>query len=263
MFDRITSRWALVALTVLLFVASQAIGVAIGILCKLPDAANQLLVNSIIIVLALLMRVAHPSDLRLPQTDARTTVQLIVGLFCLCLGVSTLSEALELPDMTADSLGNIITAPAGAVAISLVGPFAEECFFRAGIVGGLMRRGVKMWWAIGISALLFGLIHINPAQVPFAMCIGISLGYCYVRSGSILIPLVGHILNNSFVVASYFYFGAEKINEMHTYDLLGGPIWGNVVAALIAIAGALLLWNKAPAKGPTPALPRRGGGIIC
>lgn len=255
MFDRITSRWALVALIVLLFVAAQAIGSAIGILCKLQMPVILLMVNAGAIALALLLRVVHPADLRLPQNDARTTVQQIVGLFCLCLGISTLSEALELPDLTTDSLGGIITSPVGALTIAIVGPLAEECFFRAGILGGLMRRGVKMWWAIGISALLFGLIHANPAQIPFAMCIGISLGYCYVRSGSILVPLVGHILNNSVVVASYFYFGAEKVNEMHTYDLLGGPIWGNVVAALIAIAGALLLWNKAPAKDSSPTLP--------
>ena len=55
----------------------------------------------------------------------------------------------------------------------------------------------SMWWGIIISAALFAIIHINPIQVVFAMPAGIILGWIYCKTGSLLVPICIHILNNT------------------------------------------------------------------
>ena len=54
-----------------------------------------------------------------------------------------------------------------------------------------------MWWGIIISSALFAIVHINPVQVVFAMPAGIILGWLYCKTGSLLVPICVHILNNS------------------------------------------------------------------
>ena len=55
----------------------------------------------------------------------------------------------------------------------------------------------SMWWGIIISAALFAIIHVNPIQVVFAMPAGIILGWLYCKTGSLLVPICIHILNNT------------------------------------------------------------------
>ena len=62
------------------------------------------------------------------------------------------------------------------------------------------------WFAIGISALLFALAHMNPAQIPHALIVGVLLGWLYTKTRSIAPGLLIHWLNNSaaYVVANMF-----------------------------------------------------------
>ena len=47
-------------------------------------------------------------------------------------------------------------------------PLVEELLFRGAIEGHFLQTGKRPGMAILLSALIFGLIHVNPAQVPFA-----------------------------------------------------------------------------------------------
>ncbi len=51
--------------------------------------------------------------------------------------------------------------------------------------------------AIGVSALLFALIHVNLFQIPYALLAGAIFGFLTVASGSILPAVVLHFLNNA------------------------------------------------------------------
>lgn len=70
----------------------------------------------------------------------------------------------------------------------------EELFFRGVIMTSLRRFGD--WFAIIVSALLFGLLHGNMVQFLNAFFLGILLGYFAVRSGSIVTSMVIHFFNN-------------------------------------------------------------------
>lgn len=80
---------------------------------------------------------------------------------------------------------------AGAVAA----PVLEELLFRGVILNGLLRSQ-QPWVAIGQSALLFGLIHFNPAQSASAAVLGLLLGWLYYRTRSLGLCIALHAINN-------------------------------------------------------------------
>ena len=73
----------------------------------------------------------------------------------------------------------------------------EEIMMRRVILKEMQRATKSMWWGIIISSALFAIVHINPVQVVFAMPAGIILGWLYCKTGSLLVPICVHILNNS------------------------------------------------------------------
>jgi len=83
-------------------------------------------------------------------------------------------------------------------------PIGEEIFFR-GIIQTGMHRGSNprwgsmrhRWIAIIATATLFGMMHLStPHQIPALIVLGIILGYLYERTGSLLVPILVHMLFN-------------------------------------------------------------------
>lgn len=71
----------------------------------------------------------------------------------------------------------------------------EEFAFRGVILGLLKPYGNSI--AVVISAVLFGLMHGNLIQMPFAFVGGLALGYATVRTGSMWPAVIAHFLNNA------------------------------------------------------------------
>ncbi|MEO7001634.1 MAG: type II CAAX endopeptidase family protein [Ktedonobacterales bacterium] len=90
----------------------------------------------------------------------------------------------------------------GALATAVfVAPFCEEVFFRGFSFAGLLR-GVPVWPALMLSALIFAVAHADLGSfIPLAF-IGLILGYARWRTGSIWPGMLIHALNNG--VAALF-----------------------------------------------------------
>ena len=100
------------------------------------------------------------------------------------------------------------TELAFAIAIVGVGPgFAEEFLFRGYAQTRLVQRWGR-WPAIWITATLFGVMHMDLLQSPFAFGFGIYLGYLAEKSGSIRPTMVCHAVNNSLMVVVGWLAGA-------------------------------------------------------
>ena len=116
-----------------------------------------------------------------------------------------ITRRLHAPGGTLKLLEDVLThlTPAQAVAAVLVvgvlPGLAEEWLFRGYIQTRLSER-LGRWWAIVITALLFGLMHLDPVQSPFAAIFGVYLGYLAEQSGSIRPTMVCHMANNTFQV---------------------------------------------------------------
>lgn len=92
----------------------------------------------------------------------------------------------------------------GSFAIELLGsclviPIAEELLFR-GIVYKRIRRLTEVRIAIMISALLFGVIHMNLVQFLYATIVGFLLAVFLEKTGSLTAAVAGHMAANTAAV---------------------------------------------------------------
>ena len=136
-------------------------------------------------------------------------------------------------------------SPLGIIAIALVSPIVEELVFREAIIRTMLNQGCGIWKAILFSALSFGIIHFNPAQIPFAFVMGIILGIIYVRTRSVLLTVLIHIVNNGLAVIEINVLG-ERINELSYSEVMGGNAlaWTCIiVSATLCIAFLLQFWK--------------------
>ena len=110
---------------------------------------------------------------------------------------------------------------------AVVPAFVEEFAFRGLILGTLKKYGNG--FAIITSSILFGLIHGNFGQIPFAFSVGLFLGYSTVITGSLRVAIGVHFFNN-FISVFFNYFlnniSLETENLIYTVFLLLSLVLG-------------------------------------
>jgi membrane protease YdiL (CAAX protease family) len=87
------------------------------------------------------------------------------------------------------------------VALNSLAAVAEEALFRRVAFKALQRGGV--WWAVGGSALLFGLVHVTVYgwwAFPVDVAAGLLFGWQRLASGTWAVPAVTHVLADLLVV---------------------------------------------------------------
>lgn len=147
-----------------------------------------------------------------PRRAAAGVALACAGALGLALGFDALTSALRVrPSGTLELIRHALSAGAGrgshATALFLVGlvvmavlaPVGEELLFR----GYMQRRLVQRWGTAAgvlVTAGLFGLAHLDKLQSPFAMVLGVLLGWITVRADSILPALVAHATVNGWAV---------------------------------------------------------------
>lgn len=109
----------------------------------------------------------------------------------------------ELPNFAEQEFGFILRDRWGYFAVGLLAPVCEELVFRGAILMALLQWTPRHWVAIAVSALLFSLVHANPAQMPHAFVIGLLLGWLYYRTDSVVPGVVYHWMNNSVAYVIY------------------------------------------------------------
>ena len=92
--------------------------------------------------------------------------------------------------------------------------------------GAILRKLLELfhsrmyWWAIVLSALLFGVVHGNMAQGLHAFLLGLLLGWMYWRTNSIVPGIVLHWINNT--VAFVLYNLIPGAEDARLVDIFGG-----------------------------------------
>lgn len=129
------------------------------------------------------------------------SLKLLPLLVLLTLGLAVffdwLTNLLALPDLMKDAFQGMSENVFGVLGICLIAPILEELLFRGAIQGHMLKIYKNPTTSILLSALVFGVIHGNPAQIPFAFLMGIVLGALYYRTGSLIPGIFIHVLNNS------------------------------------------------------------------
>jgi hypothetical protein len=108
----------------------------------------------------------------------------------------------------------------GYFVICILAPVCEELVFRGAVLRSLLAWRPRLRWPmIGVSALLFAAIHVNPAQMPHAFIIGLLLGWLYERTRSVAPGIAFHWANNT---VAYLLFRMYPDPSIHLVDIFSG-----------------------------------------
>ena len=161
------------------------------------------------------------------------------------------SEFLGLPDLMQDTFLAMSRNVFGIISITIMAPLVEELLFRGAIQGHLLRKGMNPWGALFIASAIFGIIHMNPIQIPFAFAIGMIFGWLYYRTGSLVPGIVGHFLNNSIACLQMATMTKEDLNTT-TIEWLGeGPTYALFALSFIVLIGMFLYLKKRLPEAPS------------
>ena len=141
-----------------------------------------------------------------PKPLLISTLLVFTSMFALNIFVQWFPLKDNLSDIFSGLSHNVL----GILSLAFFGPLLEEVLFRGAIQGLLMHYFNRPWPAIILSALVFGVFHMNPVQIVYATLLGIVFGWIYYRTGSLLSVIVGHVLNNSLAVVTTVLYGAAE-----------------------------------------------------
>ena len=121
------------------------------------------------------------------------------------------------------------------VSMTIVPAFTEEIIFRGIVMQSLRRFGDL--FALVTSALVFGVFHLNLVQMPYAFIMGLFMGYFVMRSGSLWVGILIHLINNS-IAAAFEIFTPMMTESQLTmlnvfYDLAAVILAGIAVCLLL------------------------------
>jgi len=104
----------------------------------------------------------------------------------------------------------------------MIGPVLEELCLRGVTFGFLEKSGIKPFFIILISGILFGVMHLNLVQGVYASVLGFFLGYMRYKYRSIKLTIVIHILFN--LMGTYGAMLMERLNLNDGANLILGGI---------------------------------------
>lgn len=143
-------------------------------------------------------------------------------------------------------------------AVAIYGPCVEEIVFRGGIFQGY-RESASSLKAILLSALLFGMMHMNFNQMGYAFVLGIAMALLMEATGSIWPSIVFHIVVNARSVITLFLVDSMESFMQGVTGLKDGALeaaqevtakqlWGMLsmetllLVICLPIAGCILVW---------------------
>jgi membrane protease YdiL (CAAX protease family) len=207
-------------------------------------------------------------ELSLPRAGRELGAGIILGVFLISLAVGIVAA---LGGYQAHGF-QLTTGLLVGIGIGVGAGFAEEAFFR-GVLLRLLDKQLGAWWALSITSVLFGGVHItNPgAKAWGAIAIiieaGVLLGACYLLTRRLWFAIGVHVGWN--VAQSSIFSINVSGTGMGSGGLIrssmAGPEWltggsvgieGSVVSVVIGLIAGLALLFVAHRRGHL--LPRVG-----
>lgn len=120
--------------------------------------------------------------------------------------------------------------------IAVMAGLTEEFFFR-GCLQQIMQKIVKnQHFAIWITAIIFSAIHFQFYGFVPRVLLGALLGYLFVWSGSIWVPVIVHTIHNAInVVLIHIYYDTPQANQIEDFRFEENTLLVSVSFALSAI----------------------------
>ncbi|MCM1054508.1 MAG: CPBP family intramembrane metalloprotease [Bacteroides sp.] len=160
--------------------------------------------------------------------------------------LDTLFGTGEIPDAMASTLpqnGSLGTYIVLILTTSVAAPVCEELIYRRLLLHPLRKHGDG--FAIAVTALLFGFVHGNFDQLPYAFVVGLLFGILAVNSSSAKPTMLLHTLNNLLVTVGSYSVAILGENSVTTTieNCIGGflnlAFWIGIPAIIIILASGM------------------------
>jgi hypothetical protein len=121
--------------------------------------------------------------------------------------------------------------------VVLFGPLVEELLFR-GMIFGKMRRVFSFWPSALVSAILFGVFHLNLVQGVYAAVFGVVLAFVFEKTETIWGCYMLHALFNlcSYIIAGY----ETALSNFGIYP----PVYAEVILGVISLGIVIVLIRR-------------------
>ena len=129
---------------------------------------------------------------------------------------------------------------------SVGGIQSSECFSRGILLSGYHFLG--KYKAQFACALLFGLLHLNPQQFPYAFIVGFIFAFLVDRTNSIFASILPHMIINGTTIFSIFATSSETMTTAAAELPQGSVLASLLVVSLLSLpwlAALLYLFLKA------------------
>lgn len=138
----------------------------------------------------------------LRRIDKKGVLPLLALGMILNIAVSFFMQVLPLPQSWMESYAESTSVLSGGniimqwVSNILIAPVMEEMIFR-GFVYTRLKRGMPIWLAAILSAVLFGAMHGNLLWSAYTCLFGVLLVWCFERYGSLAASILLHMAFNT------------------------------------------------------------------
>jgi len=153
-----------------------------------------------------------------------------------------IQSVMPVPEAVRDSFVRLIAGESHILFTVFVGmivaPVTEELLFRGVILRGYLAH-YSTRRAILLSAVLFGVFHLNPWQLPGATAVGAIFGWWFVRTRSLTPCLFGHAFFNGIPILLYGVLGFEipGLTDDPEGSVYFQPLWMDALGALLLLLG--------------------------
>ncbi|MDK2837760.1 MAG: protease family protein [Bacteroidota bacterium] len=122
--------------------------------------------------------------------------------------------------------------------ILLIGAFtavSEEFFFR-----GVLQREIELWtknghWSVWITAFIFSAIHLQFFGFFPRLILGALLGYLFLFSRNLWVPITAHFFNNASVIVVNFFVEKKALDQLNNPPITLWLIMLSVASAVFCV----------------------------
>ena len=127
------------------------------------------------------------------------------------------------------------------VCVGLLPAICEELIFRGIVTNGLKKYKIAV--VVGLSAVLFALLHQNLQQLLYQLFLGGVMTYIVIKTGSIIYTMLLHFFNNFLILLMAYLSSdtAEVVDYSNAWNIIYPILL--VIVAVVSIIGILWIIN--------------------
>lgn len=174
----------------------------------------------------------------------------VVAIICIGYLLELFTYMIPIPDFFMEIFEDAINPDIlSFITLVIAAPVLEEILLRSVILDGFLKRytpGKAIFW----SAVIFGVLHLNPWQAIAGIASGLLLGWLYWKTKSLGLCILLHATNNCIAFLLFLSIGTE-IPDLVTYMGTVNYFIGFAIILILLIGCMRFLNNHFKKHEPT------------